>query len=279
MHPEWLDKLKEKRDYLKKWLARHREADEIAPEVQRNLELTEWQINTIESRPLSLHEIPLPDLTRTLASDYEHLMGALPMTPRFDREEISSGSAFTSTGTVSVLEYVSRVGDLDEPEAKEYSNLVTVSFRDLQHSHERPKQLRWLIERLGNPGTTSRLDRAANSYFCCHRGTAPRTAAAIEIRNLINGVKGDLFKRARNWPKENMTWPTMAQRLSKGPEKGPQFQELIDHEPIHSSLISRLSDIAKDREAGSFTNLDNVWAETLEHLYAVLGLVDLEARA
>lgn len=278
MHPEWLENLKEKRDYLKKWLARHRETHEIAPEVQRNLELTEWQINTIESRPLSSYEIPLPDLARTAASDYEHLMGALPMIPRFDREKIVSGSAFTSTSTASVFEYASRVGDLDEPEAKEYSNMFTVSFRDLQHSHERPKQLRWLIERLGNPGTTSRLDRAVNSYSSYQMGTTRRTAVAIEIRNLIDGVKGDLFERARNWPTENMTWPTMAQRLSKGPENGPQFQELIEHERTHSSLISRLSDIAKDREAGSFTNLDNVWAETLEHLYAVLGLVDLEAR-
>jgi hypothetical protein len=43
---------------------------------------------------------------------------------------------------------------------------------------------------------------------------------------------------------------------------------------VRTSLISRLSDIAKDREGGSLTNLDNLWTQISDHIYIVLSLID-----
>ena len=92
----------------------------------------------------------------------------------------------------------------------------------------------------------------------------------------MDGMQGDLFEKARGWPEENVTWDEMAKRLSKGQPGGTEYQELIDQGKTRASLISRLSDIAKDREQGSLTNPDNVWTQILDHMYTVLGLVDLD---
>jgi hypothetical protein len=97
------------------------------------------------------------------------------------------------------------------------------------------------------------------------------------MRNLLDGIRGDLFKLARKWPKENMTWQKMAERLAKGGSTGVECQELIRQERNRSSLISRLSDILKDRETGSLTNLDNVWTQVMDHIYTVLAVCRRES--
>ena len=103
-------------------------------------------------------------------------------------------------------------------------------------------------------------------------GTTPKTSTAVEIRTLIDGVKGDLFNLARKWQKENMSWEEMVERLARGEiEK----QELLDQKKVHSSLISRLSDVLKDREGGSITNIENIWIQVLDHLYVLLNLIVL----
>jgi hypothetical protein len=94
--------------------------------------------------------------------------------------------------------------------------------------------------------------------------------AANSIRNTLDGLKGDLFKKARTTPKENMTWETMSQRLAKGADEAGI---LIREDAIRTLLINGLSEILKNREHGSTTNLDNLWTQTLDFIYSVLNLL------
>ena len=95
--PEWLETLKSKAEYLREWLQRHREAEEIAPDIKKNLDFTEWQIKAIESRPDESVEIIFPDLQETLDSDTAYLNLALPMMPKYDKEDVLGTTAFTSS--------------------------------------------------------------------------------------------------------------------------------------------------------------------------------------
>ena len=271
--PAWLDKLKQKREYLAEWLARVRSASRIAPQVQKDLEFTEWQIKAIDTRPVDADEIPMPELDRTADSDLANLPSAYPWLPQFNEDAPSSASAFTSTGTLSVSIYVGRVGDLDSQPAKEYSADQLSSLGALQAKHDRPSEVRALIARLRNPATLERLDRALQSYQSFQTGTGTRSAAAIDMRTLLDGVKGDLFQLARSHDQDNMSWETMARRLARGPNQQAACDELIGQLAARTSLIERLSDIAKDREGGSLTDLHQVWLEIQNHLIAVLGLV------
>jgi hypothetical protein len=268
-----LKKLHEKRDYYREWLRRLNMADEAAVEVKRQLEVTEWQIEALESAPPEASEIPKPNLSKTLDSDIANMKITYPFVPLYTKPAGLSASAFSSTGTVSVYEYAARVGDLGTPDAIEYSQRTTVELRQLQQRQDRPAQVRQLISRTCSASTVDRLEACLRSYASYSAGRGNRTAPATDIRTLIEGVRGDLFERARMHPNENMTWPTMAPRLAIDGEDGAHCQEILRLESVSSSLISRLSDIIHDREAGSLTNVHNVWAETQDFLVALLGHV------
>jgi hypothetical protein len=276
MEQDSLEKLKAKKRHLEEWLRNHKSADDVAAEVQKNLDFTNWQIDALEGSPDEADEIPRPDLTQTLDSDSAYLGEVLPPMPLYDMKRVIAASAFTSSGTVPVYQYVSRVGDLGTEDSLKYSSRVTVAFQSLQQAYDRPGEIRELVAGLGNPGTLDRFDAALRSLYAYKRGTANRASPAIDMRTLIDGVKGDLCERARSHAKEDMSWETMSARLALGGEASEQHTQLRALEKTHSSLVSRLSDIAKDREAGSLTSVDNVWAEIQDYLVSLLRLVSLE---
>jgi hypothetical protein len=275
--PDWLNKLYWKAEYLESWLEKFKSAEDVAPEVQKNLEFTRWQIEAVEACPDESSEVPFPNLTITLDSDIKHLETALPLIPTYDKEQILGSTSFTASGTASIFDFTVRVGDLGTEDAEEYSGKFTIAFQELQKKYDRPNEVRELIERTKNPNTLERFDAARECYESYQIDNSQRTAVAVNMRNLIDGVKGDLFKAAQQQPKENMTWSSMANRIARGGPDGPQAAELLGQEEKHSALVTRLSDVLKDREAGSFTNIDYLWSDVLDYLVAVLGLVDVKS--
>jgi hypothetical protein len=273
--PEWLEQLKSKAEHLREWLNRHKQAEEIAPEVKKNLDFTEWQIRTFENRPDESIEIGFPDLQQTLDSDVAYMDFALPMMPSYDKDDVQGTTAFTSSGTADISVWSGRVGDLGTDDAITFSTIVSNELEDLQTQYDKPNEARSLIIRLGNPQTLERFDEAKSAFSLVDRGTDMRPAAANSMRNLLYGLKGDLWQLARKHEKENMNWEGMAERLALGERGGPQFQELLKQEARFSSLISRLTDVVKDREGGSATDLRRIWMELQDYIIGLLGLVQL----
>jgi hypothetical protein len=274
-HPDWLQKLKEKRKYLVEWLRRHSLAQKAAERAKLELDYTEWQISVFDSRPPSADEIPFPDLGDTIDSDVAYLPTAFPMIPEIHWGAVLSASAFTSSGTQDISAYVGRVGDLKEEAARQYVDLHLDRLFQLEQMHGREDEVRHALSVLANEGTVQRLENAIASFRAFQTSTGTRSAAAADLRTLLDGIKGDLFGLARRHPKENMTWGRMAQRLVKGPVPGPEYDELIRLEDRRSSLISRLSDVVKDRESGSLTDIDQLWIQVQEHIVSTLGLLNL----
>lgn len=270
------EKLKENREYLREWIKRYKNAQDVLLYVQRNMDITEWTINALNERPDEAENIPLADLKDIFDRNYDHLKRSLPMMPDYDPDAVRNATILSSSGASKVYDYISRVGDLGTTWAVAYCKKYTTSYRELQTAQARSQAVRELLQKLNNPQTLERFDRALSAYSAVKSGTVERTAAALAMRNLIDGMKGDLFDKARSWRKENMTWDEMAKRLSKGQPGGTEYQELIDQRKTRTSLIKHLSAIAKDREGGPRTNLDYVWTQILDHIYTVLGLLDLD---
>jgi len=275
--PNLLDRLRRKRKYLGDWLAGHASAEDIAGSVKEALDFTEWQIEAIETRPVEAAEIPFPDLVDTLDSDMEHLESALPMIPTYDPEMVLGSSALTSASTVDIFDFAGRIGDLGTEDASAYSGKIRMRFYDLQEKYDKPSELRKLLERLENSNTLERFDNALSNYQAYSRGSVDRASVATSLRTLIDGVKGDLWEAARQHAGENMTWQIIVRRLVRGGPQGPQARELMQHERRHSALVSRLSDVLKDREAGSVTDIDALWSDVQGYLFTLLGLVDIDA--
>jgi hypothetical protein len=265
---------KEKRAYLETWLEHFHQAQQMVPRVQRELEKTEWEIEALSNLPDEAVEIPRGEITILLNNDIQYLQHeALPMIPGFDPTRVSSSDAISTSGTASVYEYISRVGDINTPKAYEFSNHYTLQYQAIQAAHDRPNEIRGLLTKLTSRSTTERFERAENSYMQFKAGTGDRTAAAIEMRTFLDGLSGDLFQLARKTEKENMTWAVMAERLSPGGATGIEYAELIRQKNIRSPLVDRLSTIGKDREGGSLSNLGHIWTELLDHSFTVLSIV------
>lgn len=75
-------------------------------------------------------------------------------------------------------------------------------------------------------------------------------------------------------PKENLSWQTIVGRLAKGSAGGPEYRALLDLEDGYRHLITKLSNVLKENERLFPYDLDLLWALALDHIHAVLGLVD-----
>lgn len=275
MSNDELDNRKEKYEYLANWLERYSQADELVPIIQRELEKTCWEIDALDNAPDEADEIPKGDMGHNFAIDFEHLTHILPMMPEYDIIAFKGSTGVSTSGTTSVYEFVSRVGDLGTQETIEYSRMYTEKYQEIQFDQNRPVEIRVLLEKFNNQSTLDRFDRAEQSYMRFKSGTGERTATAMEIRTLLDGLKGDLFQKAKNCDKENMTWIEMVNRISKGGISSIEYNEMVKQSKIRSSLLNRLSEVGKNREGSSITNLNHIWTETLDHIYIVLNLIDI----
>jgi hypothetical protein len=265
--------LEKKRGHLTAWLSRFNTAKDIVPDVQKSLETTNWEIEALENRPKIPGDL-LPDgLGSILERDYRFTAGAIPMMPSYNPVLSSTASSMAISGSVSVYDYVAGFADLGSPQATEYSQTYTQRYQQLQAAQQRPEEVNWKMAKFCSQNTLDRFNTAKNDYLSAKCGAVPRRQVALGIRNLLDGLKGELFQMARLTPNENMTWERMAQRLCKGSTAGAEEQELVRHNEVRSTIMSHLSDILKDREPSSKTDLDHLWTETLDHIYAVLGLI------
>jgi hypothetical protein len=269
-----MEKLEARRDYLEQWLERHKAAQDLVPSVQASLEVTNWEIDALSSRPPEADAIALDGLGRRFAREYDDVQCILPMAPSYSSDAGPVVHAVTTSGAASTYVYVASVGGLGTEDAREYAETKTAAYRELQAAQSRPQEARALLEKLAGAGTLARFDAAAKARAAAKSGTGARTAAATDMRNLLYGLRGDLFERACRWPRENMTWPRMAERLSRGGTGGTEHQELVAQEALSDSLVAKLSDVLKEREGACASDVDHLWAQVLDHIYVVLELIE-----
>jgi len=259
-------------DWKREWLERHRKAQDIVPLVQRSLEESEWEVATIEECPPEAEWTSASNLEARLEQEYGHLQQTLPMLPDYDPERISGVAASGTAGSQSLYEMVLEMRSWGTPRVLEYVEARTLAYQELQKAHSRPQVVRALLKsRLALPQQSlERFDRASRAYDSVRAGTGTRTAAAVEMRTLLDGVKGDLWNRARQQPGEKMTWEKMAPRLVRRGAEQWELTQLIDQWQTRESLCGRLSTVLKDREGLTEVHLDDLWAQLLDHLKIVL---------
>jgi hypothetical protein len=272
---EDINKLEERKTDYEKWLESFRKARNIVPFVIQNIEITDWQIRALKDSPEEATEIPYPSNPNLLEQENKYLRNVFPPIQVPSRVSLDSTTSVATSGSTGVYEYVRRVGDLNTPHAINYSQTFGKEYQQLQEKQQRPNQVRALLNKFNAPNLLERFDRAYAAFIAYESKTGEPTAVAMEMRTLLDGIKGELFNKAKKWPEENITWDNMATRLAIGNGGGPLHIRLINQKRLRSSLIARLSDVGKDREGGSITNLEDIWTEMLDHIVTVLGMINL----
>lgn len=258
-----MKKLIETRDYLRDWLDSHKKATEVAPAVQEAVEEMDWWVETLNQRPQESLTLSTAPIDEQAGIAYERITRILPQMPRYDPSiGIQINSIAAAGGTVS-YNFVTQIGDMGTPSTFDYASNVIRSYRILQDSHSRPDRVRELLVKKF-PTVVSRFDFARHTYQQHGLGIGGVTSAALEMRTVLDAVKGELFERARKIPKENMTWEEMSDRLAS---TIASRETLLEQGRIRSTLYDDLSQIAKQRGVRS---IDSLWTQTLNHLFVVL---------
>lgn len=263
-------KLKEIIGHVSQWLERFQKAKEAVPDVQKIKEEAEWLTQVFKDRPPEVLDISADPLEERIDQTHKIVMEGLQMLPEIDRQSITFATSASTFGTDSAISYVIMAAESDSPRAREYAEKQQRAYEELQRVQKRFEEVRERMRKL-LPMKVTQLELAHQAYYTAKSGTGERTAAALEMRTLLNQVQGELFQKARSKPKENMTWETMAERLQ--PDPAPRSL-LRAQEQTRSELVDELSRITKQREGISIRDLNIVWMRWLDHLYIVLGLVD-----
>jgi len=142
MEPEEI--LEEKSDYLKTWLEHQKKAQDVTPYVQTNLELTEWELKAIRDCPEEVKET-FRRSENVFHRDLEFTKRSLPMIPDYDKGLVRDSTAVSTSGNSLVYSLVSDAFRLGTPQAIKYSEHYSNSYRELQRSQDRPKEVRKLL--------------------------------------------------------------------------------------------------------------------------------------
>jgi len=259
-------KLTDARDYLRTWLERSRQAADAAPTVQQLHDLLDWEVRTYERRPAEANSVSTTDLDRYAKSVYGRITSALPMIPAMPASGLTQISSVTASTSSGMLTYVIDVSHLQTPDTVNYASNALAEYRKLQEFQQRPAKVReLLVTRL--PTVMAKFDSARDTYQHCQSGFADRTAAALEMRTFLDGVKGELFERARRQPGENMSIELALERVFSS---APTRTEIEEQFRQRSSLMDALSAVAKRRDLSKPYELEALWARVLDHAFVVV---------
>ena len=251
----------ERRSYLEEVKRSYLKGQSAIPFVQQNIELTDWQIRVYKNRPPDAIVIPNASRKDELESENQYLKYVLPVLNIPSDQYLISTTAVTNSSGSADYGYVHRVRDIGTPSAIDYGDKYIREYNQLQDVQQRPQQVRVLLEKLNNTNLIDRFDLAYKTYLSFRSGASDRVTIANKVRNLLHGLNGELLERARHFPKENMTWETMSSRLAIHSIGETERSTLYSQEKTYNSLKSRLSEVLKDREGGSITDLDSIWIE------------------
>ena len=262
-----MDATKARIDYLRTWLERHRSANDIAPSVREALDEAEWEFGVIRDRPSDAANLSTTQLDAYSGMALRRVTDSLPMLPIYDASAGLRINSISTSSSSAAFAYVHEVGMIGTPTAIEYSLAKADQYRALQESHQRRLRVRALIQEL-IPRAAPRFDAACRAVDQSRIGIAAKSAAASELRNLIDGVQGELMDLARTSPREQLNWEIMSKRLV--PASSDMHGVLLEQGRLRSTLYGDLSHATKLREGERAQPIEDLLARALDHAFTVL---------
>ncbi|MHB8843324.1 MAG: hypothetical protein ACYC7L_01120 [Nitrospirota bacterium] len=264
---ENINNLEKKESHLQQWLENYKSAGDVVPIVEKNLELTRWEIETLRNVPSAGSN---EDLNKQIKYDAEQVENELPMMPKYS--VLHMKIAYTSTASAAtvysgLLQNVTW-GVVQQPD---YAFRYLEKYNHMQMSHMREEEVSVLLMSLKIDYLNSLFARTKQLVYEAKSNPLKNAAAGNEMRNLMLKFKGELFAKSRiNESEKNVTWEKMSSRLSGG--DAYIEQELLLQEKAYGQLNDVLSDLLKERHQIVSGEVQSAWVQLLDHLFVTLGL-------
>ena len=184
-----IEKLSERKNYLALWLSRHRIEQDAAHQVQMMKDRTDWELDALENRPSEADEIPYQSFSDRLEQENQFLINYLPLPTIYHLGPVTTSSSVTTSGTADVFEYVSRIGDLNTPEALAFSEEYTSRYRKIQTCKIVQCRCENLSRSCDHPPAWEDFRRHSMAYLDYKIDPRKRTDAAMEMRTLLDGIQ------------------------------------------------------------------------------------------
>ncbi len=274
MKKKLIEVSKERREYLKDWLAKIKKANERIPDIQDMVEQTEWDVDMFSNMPDGGEEFISPRLLIDYSKGNEFLKSNLPLPPHYTIQTVNITSSVITSGSTGAYTTILLGSEVNDPFINQWSKEYSISYRKIQEKQSRFEKVNQYLKKI-NADRIDELETSRNVYLATIAGVGKKIAAGIAMRNLLEHFKGDLFEKARLWPKENMTWKLMAGRLTVNGDESFDYEALIRQKSVWTSLHNVLSDVAKNKKQGKDIDLESVWVKLIDHLFIVLGIINL----
>jgi hypothetical protein len=263
------------RDHLRSWLDRQKNAAKLVPEIQRAFEEAEWQHQAMTFLDLAAPEEARKVPEAELGLSYRQLCNSLPLPPGYGPLVFSAVATGVTSTTSSVHGAVYTT--LDLPVFGERARECLEEYQLLHQRQDRQGSIRTMLD-LSFPTMVDQFDVAVKFHMAAKSQSDQVAPAANEVRNLLDRFKGELFERARDGSRENMTWEKMIERLTPKSKPITEHQILVNQESHRNGLRDRLSALLKRRSTLGSHELDSLWMQALDHLYIVCtGIQDVSA--
>ena len=129
-HKEEIKNLEAKLTHLLEWMKGLRDANKIAPEVQQQIELVQWQLEVLRNSPDEAEEIPFNP--PSAEQSYLYTKSILPLIPKYDIGGMVNSTSGTISSSSDYYGYVTRVGDLGTSIAFEFSGKFAGLYQNIQ---------------------------------------------------------------------------------------------------------------------------------------------------
>jgi len=258
-------KVEQKQEKLSTWLDNLKSAEEIAPIVNQQLEITQWEMGVISNAPLICHEVPYNHIKAAEDRDLESIDRYLPKIPQFSAQTVVGMTP--STGA-DIYSYLGDPKHLLHDDTKQWARKYRTQYQEIQTTQRRRDQVRQLLEAL-KPGLATEFDTAIRSYEGFIGGYKGAIDAGIALRNVLEHYKGELFKRAQKSWEQNIRWNEMAVRLTVD---SSAKDAVLDQKTKWDQLKQELSEIAKARQNISQEELKGIFTRLVDHIMVVLDL-------
>jgi hypothetical protein len=264
-----MDKTKELLDYLDTWLQRHQQASEVAPAIREARDRVDWEVRVLRDLPAEAAHISTAQVNEEARVALGRITEVLPQLPPFRATLRSQIDSIATTSTSAAFGLVHEVGQIVTVATTRFFQEKSREYERLQETQKRRDRVRALTQALV-PLALGRFDDARVAVDRAQLGAVTKSGAASDLRNLVNGVKGELLHKARRSSNEKMAWRTMAERLCDGQTA---ISAMMSQEVIQSTLLNDLAATIKLRDDRH--RIEDLYTRVLDHLFAVLSNVNV----
>jgi hypothetical protein len=267
-----IDDIKARRDFFEEWLENYQTITELAPAVKTARDRAGWDLSVISTLPDdAVGLISLDHALTEAGRALDETVGMLQPLPRYDASTVLRINSISSSASSAVVQVVGDVSQLDSPEAQSFAQKHLDLLRDLQRPAEVRELVRELIPSDVVEHVIEKFEATERTCALADFGGIEDPGAAVEMRNLLDAIGGEVIAMARNQPKENMTLQATESRLlgHLDPDSW-QRQQYRRQLQVHDDLKDQLSPILKRRAGG---DIQALWARVMDHLTAWLSVL------